>query len=72
MYRDQTNGHGSANFAKQMHVNKVRSPTNVQIIKVVDINFRVKNNQSSFGSSRVIILQTLTDIAKIVIYDTLS
>ena len=57
MYRDQTDGSRSANFAKHMHVDKISSPTNVQIVKVLDIHFQVKKNRSSFGSSQVVISQ---------------
>ena len=56
-YRDQTDGPRSANFAKHMHVHKVISPTNVQIVKVLDIHFQVKQNLSSFEISRVVISQ---------------
>ena len=42
MYRHQTDEPRSANLAKHMHVNKVSLPTNVQIVKVLDIHFQVK------------------------------
>ena len=41
MYRNQTEGPRSVNFAKHMHVDKVSSPTNVQIVKVLDIHFQM-------------------------------
>ena len=44
MYRDQTDEPRSTNFAKHMHVDKVSSPTNVQIIKVLDIHFQAKKS----------------------------
>ena len=44
MYLDQTDGPRNANFAKHMHVDKVSS-TNVQIIKVLDIHFQVKQSE---------------------------
>ena len=40
--RDQADGPRSANFAKHMNVDNVSSPTNVQIVKVLDINFQMK------------------------------
>ena len=46
MYRDQTDGPRRDNFAKHMHVVKVSSPANVQIVKVLDNHFQVKKVHS--------------------------
>ena len=55
-----------------MHVDKVSSLTNSQIVTVRDIHFQAKKiGWSSFGSSLAVISQTLTDGAKIAIYDSL-
>ena len=67
MYRTQTEGPRSANFTKHMHVDKVSSPTNVQIVKVLDIHFQVKKNRNSFECSRVVILLNADGLAKIAI-----
>ena len=73
MYRNQTNGPRSANFAnKHMHVDKVSSPTNVQIVKVLDIHFQVKKIGVHSEVHEWLSRKTLTDRAKIAIYDILS
>ena len=72
MYRDQTDGPRSANFAKHMHIDKVSSPTNVEIVKVLNNHFQVKKTASSFEGSRVVISPRLTGREEITIYDTLS
>ena len=72
MYRHQTDEPRSANLAKHMHVNKVSLPTNVQIVKVLDINFQVKKIGVHSEVHEWIALKTLTDRANIEIYDTLS
>ena len=56
MYRDQTDGPRGANFAKHMHVGKVSSPTNIQIVKVLDIHFQVKKKSEFIRKFRSVYL----------------
>ena len=72
IYRDQTDGPRSANFAKHKHVDKVSSPTNVQIVKVLDIHFQAKKIRVHSKVHEWLSRKTLTDRAKIASYDTLS
>ena len=64
LHRDQTDGPKSANFVKHMHVDKVSSPTNVQIVKVLDIHFQVKKIRVHSEVHEWLSRKTLTDRAK--------
>ena len=55
-----------------MHVDKVSSPTNGQIVKVLDIHFQVKKIRAHSEVHECLSRKTLTDRAKIAIYDTYS
>ena len=72
MYRDQMDGPRRANFAKHMHVDKINSSTDVQIVKVLDIHFQVKKIRVYSEVDECLSHKTLTDMANIAIYDTLS
>ena len=72
MYRDQTDAPRSANFAKHMHINKISSPTYVQIVKVLDIHFQVEKIGVHSEIHEWLSRKTLTHREQNAIYDTRS
>ena len=73
MYRDQTAGPRSANFGKHMHLDKVSSPINLQVVKVLDLHFQVKKSTGVHSKIHSwFCRKMLTVREEIVIYYTLS
>ena len=61
MYRNQTHGPRSAN----LHVDKVSSPTNIHIVKALDIHFQVKKIEVHSKVHEWLSRKTLTNRAKL-------